>query len=199
MYHDIAINKQCQRRIRSPLFPFFFYCLRTNVLWVFWRKTTTFIAPLTEYQLSVVKITSQAWISSWEFLFEKPHTPGQVMAFIDHLWQVVCSFEDQEQLTAQEIQPLPRADPKPTDEAGGVTSASMALEINLKGEDRTFSGATSSRRSGSELTHISESTPESTESILLHSLLQAASAFLNANSSITKSLPGQRPEAMRKP
>lgn len=27
MYHDIAINKWCQRRIRSPLFPFFFLLL----------------------------------------------------------------------------------------------------------------------------------------------------------------------------
>ena len=75
----------------------------------------------------------------------------------------------------------------------------VALEMDLKGEERAFSEATSSRRSGSELIRISESTAESTESILLHLLLQAAFALLNTNSRVSKSLLGQRLEAMGKP
>lgn len=54
---------------------------------------------------------------------------------------------------------------------------------SLEGEERAFSEATSSRRSGSELIPISESGAESTESTLLHLRLQVASALLNANNS----------------
>lgn len=69
---------------------------------------------------------------------------------------------------------------------------------SLKREERAFSESTSSRRSGSELIPISESGAESTESILLHLLLQGASALLNANNRVSKSLLEQRLKAMEK-
>lgn len=87
----------------SNLFPISFFIAWGHVLWTYQRKTTTII-------------TSPHWISTecgQDYIlclnlllgvsFENPHTPGQAMACIDHLWQVVCSFEDQEQLTGQEI------------------------------------------------------------------------------------------------
>lgn len=43
MCQDNGIKKQCQRRIRRPLFHLFFHCLRTHVLWRSWRKTATII------------------------------------------------------------------------------------------------------------------------------------------------------------
>lgn len=97
------------------------------------------------------------------------------------------------------IQPTLRADLKPTNEVGGFPSVPVALEMDLKGEERAFSEATFFRKSGSELIHISEWIAESTESILLHLLLQADSALLKTNSRVIRSLPGQSLEAMGKP
>lgn len=136
--------------------------------------------PLSEYQPSVVKITSQVWISSWRFLFEKPHTAEQAMALIDCLWQVVCSFEGQEWLTASKsnIQSSLRAYQKLTNEEGGFQSAPVTLERELKEKKRAFSEATSSRRSQSELIHLSEPTAESAELVLLCWRHEAALASL---------------------
>jgi len=91
-----------------------------------------------------------------------------------------------------------KAEPKLTNEVGGFPSAPVSLEMDLKGGERAFSEATSSRRSGSQLIHISESTAESTESILLHLLPQAAFVLVDADSKVSRLLLGQRLETMGK-
>lgn len=97
------MGKKCARWGLGQVLFAFLHFLRTHGLGTFWRKITTIITPLLNIHWVWSRLHPGLESPPGSFFSEKPHAPGQVMVFIDHFWQVVCSFEDTEWLTAQKI------------------------------------------------------------------------------------------------